>query len=136
MTRLRPDRMFGAGHDEFWSWCDKGELRLPRCSGCSHLQWPIAPTCEQCGESDFAFERMTGRGEIASWCTFVHDYYKGAFDIPYDTIVVALEEGPLFISNPSGFAGDEIKLGQRVTVEFAAASDSAGAYNLPVFRKV
>ena len=51
---------------------------------------------------------MSGRGTIASWCTFERDYYYGLLPIPWDTILVELEEGPLFISNPQGFTWRDI----------------------------
>lgn len=136
MTRMRPDRVRGPLHDEFWDWCDRGELRLPRCDACSHLQWPPATACDKCEGSSFTFAKMSGHGRIASWATFVHDYYKGSLDIPYDTILVALDEGPLFMSNPSGFGGDDIAIDQPVRLVFEDAEDSGGAYKLPLFARV
>lgn len=135
MAMTRPDRVRGAGHDDFWEGCARDLLCLPRCRHCGHLQWPVAEICEQCDAADFAFEAVSGRGRIVSWATFVHDYYKGAFGLPYDTILVALEEGPLFLSNPSGFGGSEIMLDQAVVVTFVDAEDGGGQYRLPLFAR-
>ena len=70
-----------------------------------------------------------------SWCTFEGDYYNGVLPIPYDTILVELEEGPLFISNPRGFTWWDIKLNMPVKIAFIDCEDSAGAFRLPIFDK-
>jgi len=133
MADRRPDRTLGPGHDEFWQWCDRGELRLQRCVRCSRLCWPVLSACEHCSSEEFAWEPMSGRGTIVSWCTFERDYFQGMLPIPWDTILVELEEGPLFLSNPKGFACRDIDAGMQVRVEFIACEDSAGRFSLPVF---
>ena len=135
MALKRPDRVRGAGHDEFWGWCNKGELRLQRCTQCGHMPWPVVQACEQCGETAFEWEALSGRGTIVSWCAFEHDYYRGLFAIPHDAIVVELEGGPLFISNPDGFGYDDIVPGMPVIASFVDAEDSAGPFRLPLFAK-
>jgi uncharacterized OB-fold protein len=130
----RPDRTLGAGHDEFWAWCGQGELRLQRCADCGNLSWPVTPACEVCGGTDRTWERMSGRGKIASWCSFERDYYAGLLPIPWMTILVELEEGPLFISNPMDFGEADISAGMPVSLAFIDCEDKAGAFRLPVFR--
>jgi uncharacterized OB-fold protein len=131
----RPDRVRGHGHDEFWSWCAKGELRLQRCAACGKLSWPVVSACEHCGGKQLNWERMSGRGRLASWCTFERDYYEGVMPIPHETILVELEEGPLFIANPRGFTWRDITAGMALKLAFVACEDSAGPFELPVFEK-
>ena len=133
MTERRPDRTLGPDHEDFWSWCAKGELRLQSCAACGKLSWPVVPACEHCGSRDMSWKRMSGRGKIVSWCTFERDYYEGVLPIPWDTILVELEEGTLFLSNPRGFTWRDITAGMAVKVTFIACEDSAGAFQLPVF---
>lgn len=135
MAQKRPDRVRGPVHDEFWAWCDKGELRLQRCANCAAMPWPVAPVCECCGGAEFTWERLSGHAKVVSWCTFEYDYYKGALPIPYDTILVQLEGGPLFISNPRDLERDDIKFDMRVELSFLDCEDSAGPFRLPVFGK-
>jgi len=135
MTERRPDRALGSVHDEFWSWCDKGELRLQRCADCGRLSWPAVQECEFCGGTRLSWSRMSGRGAIVSWCTFERDYYNGLLPIPHDTILVELEEGPLFLSNPRGFSWREITAGMAVKLAFLDCEDSAGPFRLPVFER-
>lgn len=137
MIERRPDRTLGPVHDEFWAWCDRQELRLQRCRTCAGLSWPVvANGCEHCGGPDMTWERMSGLGKVVSWCSFEHDYYRGTMPVPYDTILVELEEGPLFISNPSGFSGQDVTPQMPVKVAFLACEDAAGRFSLPVFEKV
>lgn len=133
MAEKRPDRTIGRNHDTFWEWCGKHELRLQRCTACSHLAWPVVHNCEACGSADFTWDRMSGRGTVVSWSTFHQDYYRGTLPVPYDTILVELAEGPLFLSNPHGFDCRSLSPGMPVHVAFIAAEDSAGPFQLPVF---
>jgi uncharacterized protein len=135
MAEKRPDRTLGPNHDTFWEWCSKGELRLQRCGVCSHLAWPVVRRCEACGEQSFTWERLSGRGKVVSWTTFQQDYYRGLLPVPYDTILVELEEGALFLSNPKGFACQDLAPHMPVKVAFVDAEDSAGEFKLPVFER-
>lgn len=135
MAQKRPDRVLGPGHDDFWTYCAQDELRLQRCGHCGDMPWPVAQVCEKCDAQDFSWEKLSGRGRILSWCTFEHDYYRGLFPIPHDTILVELEEGPLFVSNPEGFTREDIVQGLPVEVRFIDAEDKAGAFRLPVFAR-
>lgn len=136
MAQIRPDRFLGPGHDEFWVACGNEELRLQRCDSCSKVCWPVVKACEYCGSAELKWERMSGTGKIVSWCTFVQDYYKGVLPVPYDTILVELDEGALFVSNPDGFSVQDITVGTPVKVAFIDCEDKAGAFKLPVFGKV
>jgi uncharacterized OB-fold protein len=133
MADRRPDRVPGPPHDDFWAFCAQGELRLQRCANCGKLSWPATEDCEYCGDGRLSWERVSGRGKIIAWCTFERDYYAGLFPMPWETILVELEEGPLFISNPNGFGHQDMAVGMPVAVSFVDCEDAAGAFRLPVF---
>jgi uncharacterized OB-fold protein len=135
MAERRPNRYLGPGHDAFWAWCDQRELRLQRCGSCGELTWPVRERCEYCGSTALAWAKMSGRGRIVSWATFVQAYYGGVLPIPYDTILVELEEGVLFTSNPLGFGARQIEAGMAVRLAFITCEDDAGTFRLPVFEK-
>jgi uncharacterized OB-fold protein len=135
VTARRPDRTKGRFHAVFWDWCARGELRLQRCSHCHHITWPVAPVCESCGRPDLVWERMTGRGTVVGWNRFDQDYFGGLLPLPYDTLLVELEERQLFITNPLGFTIDDVSPGMPVKVAFIAVEDSAGPFMLPVFER-
>jgi uncharacterized OB-fold protein len=135
MGQRRPNRTLGPGHDQFWQWCGKGELRLQQCERCTALAWPVVEACEHCGGDRLAWAAMSGRGRVVSWCSFERDYYGGVLPLPWDTILVELEEGPLFLSNPEGFSLKELEPGMPVAVDFLDCEDDAGPFRLPVFRR-
>jgi uncharacterized OB-fold protein len=133
VPQRRPDRTLGPGHDEFWDWCGKGELRLQRCVSCGEISWPVVRACETCGSAAFTWERMSGHGRIVSWCTFERDYYQGVLPIPWETILVELDEGPLFVSNPIGLTWRDIEFHMPVELTFVECEDAAGTFHLPIF---
>jgi uncharacterized OB-fold protein len=135
MAERRPDRILGPGHDQFWEWCQRDELRLQRCTLCGKLRWPIVSSCSYCGQQQFVWERMSGIGRVVSWCTFERDYYQGVLPLPWATILVELQEGPLFLSNPRGFSWQDISSGMAVKVSFIDCEDAAGSFRLPVFER-
>ena len=135
MRQKRPDRTLGPGHDEFWDWCAKGQFRLQYCACCDKALWPVKQACEYCGSTALSFRRLSGRGSIVSWCTFERDYYRGLLPVPWETILVELEEGPLFVSNPKDLTWRDMAVGLAVKVAFIECEDSAGTFNLPVFER-
>jgi len=132
----RPNRTLGPGHDSFWEYCAKGEMRLQCCGACGKFTWPVAQACEYCGSAELRWEPVSGKGRLVSWSTFERDYYQGVIPIPYGNILVELEEGPLFLSNPAGFTWREAVPGMKVKLTFLACEDSAGRFELPVFERV
>lgn len=135
MAEKRPNRTRGPGHDDFWSFCAQGELRLQRCGACGRLSWPVVQACEYCGSGDLAWERLSGRGKLVSWCSFERDYYNGLLPLPWDTVLVELDEGALFISNPLGFTNAEFAPDLPVKVAFVDCEDASGPFRLPVFER-
>ena len=73
-------------------------------------------------------------GKVISYCTFESLYYQDC-PPPWESIVVELEEGPLFLSNPQGFGGEDIEADMPVRVTFLECEDAAGPFKLPVFER-
>src|SRR5262245_45888419 len=108
---------------------------MQRCADCRHLNWPpVAERCEKCHSDQLAWERLSGRGQVVSWCSFERAYYPDV-PLPWDVVLVELDEGPLFLSNPQGFAADDIEPRLPVTVTFLDCEDAAGPFKLPVFER-
>jgi uncharacterized protein len=130
----RPNRTLGPLHDEFWSFCARDEFRLLRCRRCLHFAWPPRPECERCGAQDLAWEEVSGRGNVVSWCRLQQPYYD-ELSTPWDVILVELEEGPLFVTNPRGFETIDVQARMLVRVAFVDCEDDAGPFRLPVFER-
>lgn len=131
-AQRRPNRTRGEPHDTFWRYCEAGELRLQRCGSCGAFEWPPVERCQNCGGTVLDWERAAGTGVLVSWATF-HQPYHRELDLPYTTVLVALDEGPLFISNPLGIEPEDMKAGMPVEVRFIDCEDDAGRFRLPVF---
>jgi uncharacterized OB-fold protein len=134
MAERRPDRVRGPEHDRFWQHCADGELRIQRCDSCGEFSWPPVQACEMCESPALTWQLLSGRGEVVSWCTFERRYYA-ELPVPWDTILVRLEEGVLFMSNPHGFGGADIAPDLAVSVRFLDCEDDAGPFRLPVFER-
>jgi uncharacterized protein len=132
MAERRPNRVLRPVDEQFWKFCSDGELRLQRCGDCAHLSWPPVEACERCGQAHLNWELLSGRGTVASWCTFERRYYD-ILPVPWDTILVRLDEGPLFLSNSAGFAYADTTANMPVTVDFLDCEDDHGNFSLPVF---
>jgi uncharacterized OB-fold protein len=135
LAETRPNRTLGGAHDEFWRQTETGHLSLQACAAHGHLNWPPVEQCEECEDTNLAWKPVSGRGKVVSWCSFERDYYKGVLPIPWDAIVVELDEGPLFMSNPKGFKFVDVTFGMPVKVAFLDCEDEAGEFRLPVFER-
>jgi uncharacterized protein len=130
----RPNRVMGGVHDQFWQFCGKCELRLQQCGACKAYAWPPVDTCGKCGGLKLQWTSLAGTGQLVSWGTFEYKYLD-ELPLPWETILVELSEGPLFISNPVGFSRGEMVPSLAVEVDFLHCEDDYGTFFLPVFRK-
>jgi hypothetical protein len=115
----------------FWAATAEHRLSVQRCGSCQTLRYPAGPSCPQClsGESDWV--DLSGRGEVQSWVIFHQNYFSGLAEaIPYNVVLVRLEEGLRFISNVVGVPNDDIRIGMPVQVMF---DDVDEGYAVPRF---
>jgi uncharacterized OB-fold protein len=118
----------------FWYWCGADELRIQRCLGCLAWRHPPRPRCPQCGGTGLGWERVSGRGVVWSF-TICHPPVLPAFThaVPYNAVVVRLEEGVFLVSNLIGCANEDIKIGMDVEAVLVRVDDEL---TLPQFRPV
>jgi uncharacterized OB-fold protein len=135
VTERRPDRTMDAPNPAFWAFCNEGRLCLQECQDCGQLAWPVVEACLSCGGRDLQWRQVSGNGSLASWCAFERRYYGELLPPPWDCILVELEEGPLFISNPRGFTSQDAYLHMPVRLCFLDCEDRWGPFKLPVFER-
>lgn len=114
----------------FWEACERGEFLLQRCPRSGRWHWPASADPETGGGLEWV--PASGRGSVHTF-TILHKAYRPewAERVPYNVVVVELEEGPLFHSNVVGCANEDIYVGMPVELVFER--DANGA-NLPRFR--
>ncbi len=117
----------------FWDGCEAGELRIQHCPSCDQLQHPPAPVCIHCHALELDYKVATGAGELYSFVV-MHYPEVPPFDYPNPIGLIQLDEG---VRMPAGLVGvdnrDDLKIGQRVKVEFQTFDDEL---TLPMFRIV
>lgn len=117
----------------FWDACKRGEFIVQQCHACgTRLFYPVR-MCPECSSLDIGWVKASGKATIYSLSTLVQatDGETGA--APTVLALVALDEGPVMMSNIVGPDAAQARIGDKVAVEFAAVSDDI---SLPMFHRV
>jgi uncharacterized OB-fold protein len=98
MTHPRP--VLDADNAPFWLGCREHRLLLQRCDECATWRFPPRPRCASCQSASVSWSQASGRGEVVSF-TICHPPVLPAYadKVPYNVIVVRLDEGPHIVSN-------------------------------------
>jgi uncharacterized OB-fold protein len=104
----------------YWDFARQGKLAAKRCLDCAHVHFPPGPVCPECLSTKVEWFATSGRGTLFSWVEFHHPYWdcvKPA--LPYNVVLVRLEEGPLVASNLVEKDLSGLKLGIALEAVFA-----------------
>lgn len=115
----------------FWEGCRNGELRLQRCRSCSKTYFPPRPFCPACGGREVELIAATGRASLYSY-VINHRPRPDMGTEPHAIAVVALEEGPLMMTNlvNTPQTPEALVLDMPLRVHFSRESDEI---TLPLF---
>ena len=118
----------------FFAAASRGQLLIKRCRACGRFLAPQRETCDGCTSEVLEWTPASGKGTLYSY-VFMHQVLHPAFreEVPYNLIVVELDEGPRLTSNLVGTPDDQIRVGMRVEAVFEQLSD---AVSVPKFRAV
>jgi uncharacterized protein len=97
---LHPRPVLDDDNAPFWLGCRDRRLMLQRCGSCGAWQFPPRSLCTSCRSADVSWEQASGGGIVSSY-TICHPPVLPAYAdrVPYNVIVVQLEEGPFLVSN-------------------------------------
>jgi uncharacterized protein len=131
---LHPRPVPTPDHAEFWAACRRHQLRIQQCRDCRAFRFHPRPVCPECRSRAFDWTEVSGRATVHTY-TICHPPVLPAFadDVPYNAVVVQLEEGPFMVSNLVDCANDDITVGMPVEVTFADIDDEL---TIPQFRPV
>lgn len=116
----------------FWEACRAGELRMQKCLECGHVRYPIQIICPRCLSERCEWARLSGKGTVFARLVFHRAYNKAfAADLPYNVVLVQLDEGPRMFSNVIGTPNEKIVVGARVEAVFEPVTPEI---TLPRFR--
>ncbi len=118
---------------EWWDALARHEFVLQRCASCRAWRWPARALCGRCYSFDWAWERASGRGSIASWIVTHHAFLPG-FAAPYAVLTIRLDEQEDLLM-PGSFAGvaddPHLAVGARVRIGFDDLPGADPARSLP-----
>jgi len=118
---------------DFYRHAATGQLHIQQCNACGHYHHPPRYLCGECGSHDLRFVASPGRGRIFSW-TVTHRPVDAAWarEIPYATVVVAMDEGPRLVGALRGIDPSALALDLPVRAEIERVSEEfARIYFLP-----
>ncbi len=113
------------------------KLRLQRCDDCSTWFFPFHKRCQNCGSTSLSWADASGRGTIFSHARLRREYHPRHADrLPLVIAWIDLDEGVRMASNIVDVEPDEVRVGQRVAVDFERFPEDAPAFGdlVPVFR--
>ncbi|MPZ93426.1 MAG: hypothetical protein GEU96_00660 [Propionibacteriales bacterium] len=103
----------------FWDACARHELVIQRCRSCGRFWFPPSNHCQHCWSEDFAWEPVSGRGELYTFTVYRRAYAPElAEQLPYVVGVVELEQGPRLITNIVDREPGDVRVGMPVEVVF------------------
>ncbi len=116
----------------FFAAAKEGRLLTKRCPACERYLAPQRETCDRCMSEALEWAPASGSGTIYSF-VFMYQLLHPAFkdEVPYNVVVVELEEGPRLTSNMVGVADSEIRVGMAVEAVFEPLNDDV---SVPKFR--
>lgn len=106
-------------NDGFWAAAQKGRLVVQRCAECGELRYPPTGRCPRCLSAEWGWHEVSGRGELLSYVV-VHQKYHAAWAdrVPYNVVLVQLDEGPRMFSNVEPLFHLDLEVGMRVRAVF------------------
>ena len=110
---------------EFWDFARRGELRVQRCAACGLHRYFPRPRCSKCQSALFDWALCAGTGSVYSF-TICYPPVLPAFaaKVPYNVVVVELDEGPFIVSNLVDCENGEITVGMPVEVCFVEIDEA------------
>lgn len=114
----------------FWEAVERHRLQVQRCGECGELRYPPAARCPRCLSGGWRWREVSGHGELLSYVV-VHQRYHPAWAdrVPYNVVLVQLDEGPRMFSNVLPFARTDLTVGMRLRVVY----DDEDGLTLPRF---
>tara|TARA_B110000503_G_C6993205_1_gene348251 strand:+ start:442 stop:858 length:417 start_codon:yes stop_codon:yes gene_type:complete len=107
-----------------WSGANEGRLIVQQCTQCKIYRYPFQKMCSSCHSIEVSWQQVSGKGFVWSWCIFHRPYFKGfESEMPYNVILVQLDEGFKIYSNLTEAVSAEIHIGMRVKAHFDSVTE-------------
>jgi hypothetical protein len=118
----------------FWDGARAGRLVMQQCAQCGHIRYPIQALCPKCLNDKCTWAQLSGHGTVFAIVVYHQAFNKAwAADVPYNVVIVQLDEGPRMFSNVVGAVNSEVAVGDRLAVLFEPIADDLV---VPRFRRL
>jgi uncharacterized OB-fold protein len=112
----------------FWDAAREGKLRVPKCDSCGTVVLPPKPYCFNCQGTGFTYTDLPGSGTIYTYTVVRHPLHAGLAEVvPYISGIIDLDgtqgHGARLMGNIVGVGIDEVKIGDKVKVDFEPLGD-------------
>lgn len=114
----------------FWDATRDGRLTYQVCRRCRGIVFYPRAHCTHCTSLDLESRTSTGRGTIYTFTVIRqhgHPFFRSR--VPYVVAFIDLEEGFRMLAEVSGVAPEDVRVGQRVGLEW----EDCGEVRVPVF---
>jgi len=103
----------------YWEGLQNGELVLQQCGDCAAYTHPPGPLCTACLSANRLYPALSGRGTLYTY-TVIHRALHPEFkkDLPYVSVYVRLDEGPMLTSWLVDVDPANVKIGAAVEAVF------------------
>ena len=116
----------------YWEALRRHQLVIQRCLECRAFRHHPRPMCPECHSLEFEFAPVSGRGTVYTYAIVTQPLHPFWSDrVPYNVVLVELEEGVRLVSNLVDCPNESIAIGMPVTVTFEDVSEEI---SLPLFK--
>ena len=116
----------------FWEGCKQHKLMFQECTACGEVRWPPSFICPQCHSPETRWIESGGRGTVYTYAVYQQAFHPAFKDkLPYVTAIVALDEGPMMITNLVGCPQESLACEMPVEVVWDDVSEE---FSLPKFQ--
>lgn len=108
----------------FWEGIDRGELLLPRCSGCGDFEWYPSDAGPRCAGASYEWVSVAGTGTVFTWTRVERRFLPNGGDPPYVVALIELDgtSGVRLVANLDTGSSDPA-IGSKVRVSFVQLDD-------------
>lgn len=117
----------------FWEALKKHQLVLQRCSHCKKYVHPPTPMCPHCNSLEPEWPPSNGTGRVYSWIIVRRAAHPFFSEVPYNVVLVEMDEGVRLFGNLADMEPDQIREGMPVQLEL---QDVGEGFTLYQFRAV
>lgn len=119
---------------EFWTKLhETKQLHVQKCKNCGSYSHPPRPVCHSCRQFELEWVPVSGKGRVYSYVIYHRSVHPG-FEVPYEVILVELEEGVRIVSNMVDCDPEDVSIG--MPVEFVPDEDVFEDITLPKFKRL